>query len=165
MTAVYALYDDGHAAQRAVDGLRSAGIRFQDIAVMAGQPMEDFEFARMHQGSRLWYVATVGGLLGLAFGTGLTVLTQTSWPLPTGNMPIVTWWSNLVIMFEMTMLGGMVATVLGLLITAGLPGRSRLYDPAVTTGKILVGVEGPQPESVADIQRALLAAGASVKTI
>ena len=97
----------------------------------------------------------MGGLIGLAFGTALTTLTQTAWPLSTGNMPIITWWANLVIMFEMTMLGAIVATVGALLVLAGL-GRSRgLSDPAVTAGQVLVGVERPTPEQVGQLQRAL----------
>jgi Protein of unknown function (DUF3341) len=163
--AIYALYRDGQSAQRAVDGLRAAGIGEGDIAVMSGEPMEEFEFGRFREKSRLWYVASGGGLVGLAFGTFLTTFTQTAWPLRTGNMPIVTWWSNLVIMFEMTMLGAIVATVIGLLITARLPGRRTLYDPAVTDGQILVGVEHPRMDTVPDVQRALRAAGASVKMI
>jgi hypothetical protein len=40
-----------------------------------------------------------------------------------------------------------------------------VYDPAVTFGKILVGVEHPSAELVGEVQRVLLAAGATVKTI
>jgi len=80
-------------------------------------------------------------------------------------MPIVAWYPNLVIIFEMTMLGAIVTTVVALLVTAKLPhfGKS-LYDPAVSDGKILVGVAGP---SHADAVRDSLAvSGASaVKTI
>jgi hypothetical protein len=109
-------------------------------------------------------VASGGGLVGLALGTWLTTYTQTAWPLRTGNMPIVTWWSNLVIMFELMMLGAIVATVIGLLMSAKLPARRTLYDPAVTDGQILVGVEHPRTDQVADVQRALRVGGASVKT-
>jgi len=39
------------------------------------------------------------------------------------------WWTNLIVMFELTMLGAILAIVLTLLVTAGLRGpRSRLYD-------------------------------------
>jgi hypothetical protein len=59
-------------------------------------------------------------------------------------------------MFEMTMLGAILATVITLIVTAGL-GRRRpvLYDPEVTNGKILVGVENPKEASIPDVQRAL----------
>ena len=75
-------------------------------------------------------------------------------------MPIVAWWPNLIIMFELTMLGAILATVGTLIVTAGL-GRQRpaLYDPQVTNGMILVGVESPRDRAV--VERALKAAGAA----
>jgi hypothetical protein len=82
-------------------------------------------------------------------------------------MPIVAWWPNLIIMFELTMLGAILATVITLLITAKIPSRDpKLYDPDVTEGKILVGVENPPDASVPELERALLAGGAGrLKTI
>ena len=63
------------------------------------------------------------------------------------------------------MLGGILASVITLLVTAGLPTfRAKLYDPEVTNGKILVGVENPPPASLSAIERALVVGGADVKT-
>lgn len=156
MKAVYGLYEDGHAAQKAVDGLRSAGVSDNDITVITAQPMEDFEFSHIGAKTYIWYIACAGGLLGFAISTGLSWLTETDWPLPTGGMPIVSWWPNLIIMFELTMLGAILATVVTLIITAKL-GRRRpaFYDPAVSDGKILVGVETLSDGSSAKIERAL----------
>jgi Protein of unknown function (DUF3341) len=156
MKGVYGLYPDGHAAQRAVNGLRSAGVKDDDITIITGAPMEDFEFSHIGAKSYMWYIACLGGLIGFAVSTGLAYLTETDWPLPTGGMPIVSWWPNLIIMFEMTMLGAILATVITLIITARL-GRRRpaFYDPAISDGKILVGVESPRDGSTAQIERAL----------
>jgi hypothetical protein len=45
-------------------------------------------------------------------------------------------------------------------------GRGRLYDPAVTDGRILVGVENPPAGKIDDLQRVLGAPpGAEVKTV
>ena len=156
MRALYALYADGHAAQRAVDGLRAAGLNDGEITVMSAQPMEDFEFGHMHAKNPMWYVACAGGALGLAASTGLAWLTETSWPLPTGGMPILSWWPNLIIMFELTMLGAILCSVAYLIVMAGL-GRRRpaFYDPEVTDGKILVGVENPRDASLPVIRQAL----------
>src|SRR5213593_505539 len=144
MSAIYALYDDGNAAQRAVNGLRKAGVADSAITVISDQPMEAYEFGEMNRATRIWYIASGGGIAGLLFATWLTRMTELAWPLPTGNMPIVAWWPNLIVMFELTMLGGILAAVGTLLVTAKLPGgRPPLYDPAVTDGKILVGVSAP----------------------
>jgi hypothetical protein len=158
MSALYALYDDGDAAQRAVNGLRKAGVADSAITVISDQPMEAYEFGEMDRTTWIWYIASGGGVAGLLVGTWLTRMTELAWPLPTGNMPIVSWWPNLIVMFELTMLGAILATVITLLVAGGLVRRPpTLYDPDVTGGKILVGVENPS--RVEDVERALVAAG------
>ena len=165
MTGVYGLFDTPDAAQRAYTGLKRAGIPSRDITVVSGEPFEAFEFSHRDHSMILFRVALLGGLIGFASAVALVVGTERAWPLVTGGMPIVAWYPNLVIIFEMTMLGAIVTTVVALLVTAKLPhfGKS-LYDPAVSDGKILVGVGGP---SHADAVRDSLAvSGASaVKTI
>ena len=89
----------------------------------------------------MFRLAGIGGVVGLVAGVLLTVGTARAWPLVTGGMPIVAWWPNLVVIFELTMLGAILTTVGSLLVTARLPSRLReMYDPAVSDGKILVGV-------------------------
>ena len=162
MSAVYALYDHGDAAQRAVNGLRGAGIADAAITVISDQPMEAYEFGEMDRPTWIWYIASLGGLLGLLFSTWLTRMTELAWPLPTGNMPIVAWWPNLIVMFELTMLGGILAAVGTLLVTGSLMRRPpAFYDPAVADGLILVGVENPPDPSV--VERALAAPGVDIR--
>ncbi len=92
----------------------------------------------------MFRIAGAGGAVGLAFAYWLTRMTELAWPLPTGGMPIVATWPNLIIMFELTMLFAVLSTVATLLVTAKLPGRRpALYDPAVSDGRILVGLENP----------------------
>jgi hypothetical protein len=164
MSAVYALYPDGDAAQRAVDALRSGGVNDADITILTDEPMEDYEFGSIDRHSRLWYVASAGGFVGFLVATWLTRMTELAWPLPTGNMPIVAWWPNLIIMFELTMLFAILATVGTMIVTGGLARRRpALYDPEVTHGQILVGVESPRDRAA--VERALLAGGGEVRTI
>ncbi|HEX4567121.1 MAG TPA: quinol:electron acceptor oxidoreductase subunit ActD, partial [Vicinamibacterales bacterium] len=94
MSAIYGLYADGDSAQRAVNALRSAGVADADITVISAEPMEHYEFGGMNKSTYMWYIASAGGILGLALGTWLTRMTEVAWPLPTGNMPIVAWWPN-----------------------------------------------------------------------
>ena len=158
MSAIYALYDDGDSAQRAVNGLRNAGVADSAITVISDQPMEAYEFGEMNRATRIWYIASGGGLIGLVFATWLTRMTELAWPLPTGNMPIVSWWPNLIVIFELTMLGAILATVATLLVTGELlRRRPALYDPRVSDGKILVGVENAARAE--EVERALVAAG------
>jgi hypothetical protein len=166
--AVYALYPNGNAAQQAVNRLRAAGVVDRDITVISAQPMEEHEFGQMEKKTYMWWFACLGGLIGMATGFGLAYLTETAWPINVGGLPIFAWWPNLIIIFELTMLGAIIATVVTLVVTAILPekGRGFLYDPAVSDGKILVGVENPPADNVSELEKALAAPpGALVKTI
>ena len=167
MRAVYGLYPDGESAQQAVNRLRAAGIVDRDITVISAQPMEDYEFGEMDKATWMWWIACLGGLIGMSVGLGLSWLTETSWPMNVGGLPTFAWWPNLIIIFELTMLGSILATVATLIITAFLPGKGRnLYDPEVTDGQILVGVEDPPEGSIPNLQATLGAPpGARVKTV
>jgi hypothetical protein len=168
MKAVYGLYDDGDAAQQAVNRLRAAGIVDRDITIISGQPMEDHEFGNVDKETWMWWLACLGGLMGMSVGFGLAWVSEMLWPMNVGGLPTFAWWPNLIIIFELTMLGSILATVATLVVSALLPGKAgSLYDPAVTTeGKILVGVENPPEASVSDLERSLGAPpGALVKTV
>ena len=167
MTALYALYDDPNVAQRAVDGLRAAGAADADIVVMSSEPFEEYEFSHRDSATWLHWIAGLGGATGLAAAYTLTRYTQQAWPLVTSGMPIVAPWPNLIVIFETTMLGAILATVVTLFITAKLPSRlPPLYDPEVTSGYILVGVQQPAADLAPKLTAALERAGAGrVKTI
>jgi hypothetical protein len=166
--AVYGLYPDGPAAQLAVNRLRAAGISDGQMTILSAQPMEEFEFGHRDQATWMWWIACGGGLLGMSIAFLLAWITETWWPINVGGLPIFAWWPNLIIIFELTMLGAILATVATLVVTAAL-GRGmkgRLYDPEVSEGKILVGVEDPAAGSMEVLHAALAAApGAQVKTL
>ena len=163
MNAVFALYANGDAAGRAVNALRSAGVADADITVISSEPLEHYEFGQINRATWIWYIASAGGFAGLIVGAWLTRMTELAWPLSTGNMPIVSWWPNLIIMFELTMLGGILATVATLLVSGRLVRPTpRLYDRAVSEGKILVGVEEPSGD-IRAIEAALRSGGTEVK--
>lgn len=144
MKAIYGLYSDPDSAQFAVDELRRSGVADRSITVIASQPYEEYEFSHRYKQTWLFWLAAGGGIIGLGTGIGLALVTETFWPLVTGGMPVVAWWPNIIIMFELTMLGAILATVVSLFITTKLPTvESRVYDVAVSEGKILVAVERP----------------------
>ena len=164
MSALYGLYPTPDAAQRAVNNLHAAGVRNEQITIVSAEPFEEHDFADRDKATWMGWIALAGAIAGLAVATWLTRMTELAWPLPTGNMPIVAWWPNLIVMFELTMLGGILAAVATLLVTASLPRRRPVfYDPAVAEGRILVGVDNP-PDPIA-VERALAAAGVDVRRL
>ncbi len=163
MNAVYGLYADPRVAQQAVDNLRAEGVADADITVISSEPFEHFEFG--HRDAKTWmpWIATGAALISMVATYYLLGASQMAWPLKTSGMPIVPLWTNLIIIFEMTMLAAILATVVTLVVTAFIGQRGNLYDPEVSDGYILVGVENP-----ADAERmaaALNVIGAKVKQI
>jgi len=168
MKAIYALYPDPESAQRAVDALRSAsselGFDARRIVVVSSEPLEGYAFADEHAKTPMFGLAALGGLLGAGFGYWLASFTQRAYPLPTGGMPIVAPWTNGIIIYELTMLGAILFTLFTLLASAPLPNLgSRVSDPEIWNGKILVGVANPPQDSRIEVERRLRQAGGEVK--
>jgi hypothetical protein len=165
MKAVYALYRSPESAQHAFDKLRNAGIADRDITILSSEPLEEYEFGQRDRETWMTWIAAGGGLLGLIGAYLLFSLTQKAWAIDTGGMPIVTHWSNLIVIFELTMLSAIGATVITLLITATLPSWKApvIYDPAISEGRVLIGVANPTNPSA--VENALHSAGGVIKTI
>ena len=157
MKAVYGLYPDGHSAQQAVTRLHAAGVLDRDITIQSAQPREDFECGHRDKATWMWWIACGGGLIGMASALGLSWLTEMSWPINVGGLPIFAWWPNLIITFELTMLGAILATVITLVVAARLGRGSAIYDAEVSDGKVLVGVTNPPASALADLEAALTA--------
>jgi hypothetical protein len=165
MNTLYGIYGDPDAAQRAVDALAAAGadLHFgkQQIVVISAEPFDGYDFSDEHADTHLFRLALLGAVIGGTFGYWLTSFTQRAYPLPTGGMPIVPPWTNGIIIYELTMLGAIVCTIITLLASARLPRfHAPLSDPAMWEGKILVGVAEPPAGSREELEKRLREAGA-----
>jgi Protein of unknown function (DUF3341) len=166
MKVLYGLYSDPEAAQAAVDALNAATskLRFEarQILIVSGEPHEGYDFADSHLTSLPYRWAVLGGALGALSGYLLTTLTQKAYPIMTGGMPITPPWTNGIIIYELTMLGAILMTVIVLLRGARLPNfKGVIADPEIWLGKILVGVVDPPADSAPELEKCLLQAGAS----
>jgi Alternative complex III, ActD subunit len=168
MKAIYGLYPDPGSAERAMNQLRSSctalGFEVRDICLAASEPFDEYDLGWREQKTRMPWLAALGGLIGGTSGYLLVALTQRAYPLPTGNMPIVALWPTGVVAYEMTMLGAILTTLITLLISARIPDwrGGKLYDPAVSNGKILIGVTNPPDKARDELVKRLRAAGAEV---
>jgi hypothetical protein len=165
MNAIYGLFPDSDSARRALTALREESSRLriepEAIVLMSSEPLEEAGFGWEEQRTPMPWLAALGGLLGGTAGYALATFTQRTYPLPTGGMPLVAMFPSGIIMYELTMLGAVIATMLTLLISTRLPNyRKRLYDPEVTNGKILVGVADPDRDCSAEIGERLQREGA-----
>jgi Protein of unknown function (DUF3341) len=170
MKALYALYSDPDAAQRAVNSLKvagsSLGIAERQIVVITAEPFDGYDFSDEHSQTRIFLLASLGGICGGLFGFWFTRFTQFVYPLPTGGMPLAPHWTNGIVIYELTMLGAILTTVITFLITGSLPHfGEQLSDPEIWHGKILVGVTNPPDHACRELETQLRQAGAAeVKT-
>jgi hypothetical protein len=168
MKAIYALYSEPEAAQRALDSLRAAAagselkVDPRQIVVISGEPYEGYDFTDEHTTGIPYRWAVLGAVVGGTCGFLLTTLSQKSYPILTGGMSLTPAWTNGIIVYEMIMLGAILTTLVVLLIGAGLPNfKGVITDPEIWNGKILVGVVDAAENSHPELEKRLLQAGAS----
>jgi hypothetical protein len=164
LKAIYGIYPGPEAAEGAYTALEKTLKRMGEgltIEVLSSEPLDEYHLGRLAQRTSMPWIAALGGLMGGVAGYSLTSLTQRAYPLLTGGMPLSPHWTNGIITYELTMLGAILATLGTLTVTTHVPGRrSPLADPAVATGKVVVGVRNPPGGVRAEIEQTLRSAGA-----
>jgi hypothetical protein len=140
---VLASYDYLDAAVEAVKSLRSEG--FEEITAFAPFPEHHLEEALGYGSSPVRVFTLVGGLTGAATGFAFTIFASMDWPLVTGGKPILSIPAYVVIAFEMTILFGVLATVIGVLWNMRVPDLKSdvVYDPEFSAGRFGVYVTAP----------------------
>jgi hypothetical protein len=166
MNIVYGLYADPETAQRAVNALHAASVELKfdekQIVIVSGEPHEGYDFADSHLTKLPYRWAVLGGAIGALSGYLLTTLSQKSYPIHTGGMPVTPPWTNGIIIYELTMLGAILMTFVVLLRGARLPSfKGVIKDPEIWLGKILVGVTEPADATKQELENCLLIAGAT----
>ena len=135
-----ASYDYVDSAVNAIGELRAGGLK--KITAYMPYPDHHIEEALGYDQSpvRVWTLA--GGLCGAAGGFALTSFTSMDWPLVTGGKPILSIPAYVIISFEMMVLFGVLATVIGFFINSRLPFVKPMvvYDPEFSAGKFGVYV-------------------------
>jgi Protein of unknown function (DUF3341) len=133
------LFDAPHRALSAVGKLKGAG--FDRPAVISPIPLEGVGEVLGEKKSAIkrftFFGAILGGLSGFTLAAGTAVL----YLHPTGGRPIIPFPPFLIITYEMTILFGILATVIGFLISARLPAvRERVYAPEAAVDRFAVAV-------------------------
>lgn len=154
------LFQDPQQAADAMNDLKGAGFPAEDLDIYSGSPFPEGTFGEHDPGHRLYMFPLVGALIGFTIGILWTAGTQISYPLVTGGKPILSIPPMTIIMYENTMLGAIIFTVLGVLFESRLPKRNLgLYDERITEGYIGVVVDCPENKA-ADAESLMKAQGA-----
>lgn len=139
-TNAIALFADAHSALAGARALKAAG--HASTSLISPIPIEE---AHESPGGRTPVIrrftlfgAILGGLSGFALAAGTAVV----YLHPTGGRPIITFPPFLIITYEMTILFGILATVIGFLVSTRLPAiRERAYPPEAAVDCYAVVVE------------------------
>ena len=154
------LFQQADAAANAVGRLQQAGISSRDFDVLTGSPYPEGAFGERSEPHRLYVFPFIGAFCGFAVALLLTAGTQLSYPMVTGGKPILAIPPMLVIMYEGTMLGAILFTVLGIIFESRLPRfGTGLYDPRITEGYVGIIVSCDDTQA-SQVEQAMQQAGA-----
>lgn len=155
---VLAAFQHVDAAAQAIQQVKEMGYR--DFTVYC--PVPNFEILQAvgHKVSpvRLWTL--IGGLTGVISGYAMTMWMSYDYPIVVGGKALGSIPPYVIIMFELTILLGALATVAGLIFHIIQTSRAAAYDPRFTNDLIGVFVPCP-PERQTAVQQLLRGAGAT----
>jgi hypothetical protein len=162
---ILALFQDPEKVVSAMNDLKGHDFPVEDIDIYSGSPFPEGSFGEHEPLHRLFMFPLVGALIGFTIGLLWTAGTQISYPLVTGGKPLLSIPPMTIIMYENTMLGAIIFTVLGVLFESRLPKRDLgLYDERITEGYIGILVDCPENRA-AQAEDLLKTAGAEeIKT-
>jgi len=156
MMATYGYEEDFIAAAR---DLKSAG--FDNITMMSPIPLHDAEAVLGLGKSPVRRFSLAGAITGAIGGFALATFAALSFIQPTGGRPLITIPPFLVITYEMTILLGVLATLLGFHFVSGLPAwKDAPYSIASGEDRFTVVVEVGEGSDQTEAKRILENAGA-----
>ncbi len=152
----FAFEDDFLAAAR---NLTASG--FDNISLLSPLPLEEAQEILGLDKSPVRRFTLAGAIFGAIGGFAMAAGTSLVFILPTGGRAIISIPPFLIITYEMTILFGVLFTLLGFHFVSGLPAwRDRPYLPSAGTDKFVVVVEGADGDQVARAETIIRDAGA-----
>ena len=144
MKKIHATFNSHDEAIEALAKLERAGVPPAQITLLSSEPVH---IEANEDKSRIGLFAIAGGLTGAAVAITLTVWTSRSVGLVTGGMPIVSPWPFGIILFELSMLGAILATLGRMIYEARLlrRGEPAPYDEIIAEGKVGLTVDCADP--------------------
>ena len=139
--SVLGLFTDENVVADTMDALNNEGYDTHEYDVLTGTPYPEGTFGEAEPVHKLYRWPLMGAVCGFIIGLLLTVGSQLAYPVVTGGKPILSIPPMAIILYEGTMLGAIIFTVIGIIFESRLP---RLfmgaYDTRITEGYIGVVV-------------------------
>jgi hypothetical protein len=159
-TVHLALFTEIDPASEAIALLREMGISDKDMTIVSGVPFSDRMLGRPVGWSRVPQIAIAGFLAGLVAALLLNFGTPWSYPIVVGGMKPLSIAPSLVLIFEISMLGLMIFTFLGVIWESTFPSWGpHVYHPDISNGKIALVFNCP-PEIHTRVHETLAGLGA-----
>ncbi|MDH3647159.1 MAG: DUF3341 domain-containing protein [Gammaproteobacteria bacterium] len=131
------------------------------LGVMSPIPMHSVEKVMGIGKSDVRFFSLAGAITGAICGFGLAAGTALVFLLPTGGRPIIPLPPYLVIMYEMTILFGVLATLFGFHVVSGLPAwRDAPYTPEANIDRFVVSVPVEHDTDIPQIESIMREGGA-----
>lgn len=119
MATVLGVFDAPGDVAGVATKLRNRG--YEDLEVYSPAPFEEIDDAVNPKPSGVRAFTLIGGLLGVVTGFFITIWMSNDWQIIVGGKPFASIPPYIIIAFELTILFGGLATVLGLFLVGGLP--------------------------------------------
>jgi Protein of unknown function (DUF3341) len=146
-TTLLAMFEDFEPASRGVEKLQELGVSDDDMNVISGVPVKNTILGRPPAITYVSRIGLFGSILGMFLGIFFIYGIPYLYPLLVGGQPIFPVPQGFIITFEMTMLGLMGFSFLGMFIDSGFPSYTpKEYTPEVSDGKIAVLFSCPANE-------------------
>ena len=156
-----ALFSEVGQAVEAVDKLREAGITDDQIEIISGMPLSHHILGRPEIKSRVPIFAMTGFVVGFITSVALNYFTPVLYPIYVGGMPLFSIPPTILLTFEISMLGLMAFSFLGVIWENRFPDfKPREYNVEATNGKIAVVFDCPE-EKLKSVEAAMAAVGAA----
>ena len=160
--SLLAVFLDLAPAADAVDQLRALGVADDHMNVISGVPVTEAMLGRPSQWTNVPRIAGGGAILGFMGAIFLTFIIPYWYPVPiqVGTQAFTPGPPTIVLMFELTMLGMLLSTFLGVFLDSYFPNyRPMKYVKEVSDGKIAIFFTCPK-ENQERITKAMTALGA-----
>ncbi|MBN2387923.1 MAG: DUF3341 domain-containing protein [Anaerolineales bacterium] len=155
-----ALFEDLDPTAAAIERLRKLGIPDDQMNVISGIPVTEAMLGRPRQWSNVPRLALGGSLGGFLVGAFLAFGAPLLYPIHVGGQALIPIPPSIVVLFELTMLGMLVSTFIGVFLDSYFPSyRPKEYLPEISDGKIGILFQCPQQKQ-AQIVLALKKLGA-----
>lgn len=156
IVGTFAFEEDFLAAAK---NLRSSG--FDNISLLSPVPLKEAQEVLGLGKSPVRHYSLAGAIIGAISGFAMAAGTALVFILPTGGRAIITIPPFLIITYEMTIMFGVLFTLIGFHFVSGLPAwKDRPYVPSANVDRFVVVVEGAAAEQAERAEAIIREAGA-----